>query len=509
MRNRKLTHCLLAPRPLFALKLSMAALALSGLPATAGAAQCSAAGNLRYLGTTTDSTRSVWISGTSAGAFRLEAAQGNQAVDAWSKGRRGLRVSISPVVSNGNGGTHKLYEDTGGNGCLLDSQNQQGGFVFPPIARPPGSVRPPIGTLPPSGVMPALPGGVTPPIGTLPPSGEKVTGNIALTAAEGYTPPPTVLPCSEMRPGEHGGSDSDPRSGCHAPEQQDPQAASESAAGAPITAGRDLVEETLWNAWVDTHYTSTTDHRNGLDTTGNAGVIVMGADRRVASDLVAGFQLSLETASSKGFEGEMTSDSNGFMISPYMAYQVSPEWSLYGALGLGQSNIDNRILSLNGSYEVQRYSATLNAQGQYPLGSAFVRPKFTLSYMHNNADAYNLGGSILGTPINLRMPKNSYDFGTLESSVEINRVFRFDNGSALMPYAEIGISYDFERPDSGRYLDGDLVYRDSSPWIGMTRLGIRSLVDRTTLVEFAASYLSLGTNDLAIWDLRLFLSHSF
>ncbi len=589
MRNWKLTHCLLAPRPLFALKLSMAALALSALPATAGAAQCSAAGNLRYLGTTNDSTRSVWISGTSAGAFRLEAAQGNQTVDAWSKGRRGLRVSISPVVSNGNGGTHKLYEDTGGNGCLLDTQNQQGGFVFPPVVRPPGSVRPPIGTLPPSGVMPtlpggvtppigtlppsgikptlpggvtppiatlpptgitpslpggvtppigtlppsgvmptlpggvtppiatlppteitpSLPGGVTPPIGTLPPSGEKMTGNIALTAVDGYTPPPTVLPCSEMRPGEHGGSDSDPRSGCHAPEQQDPQATSESAAGVPITAGRDLVEDTPWNAWVDTHYTSTSDHRNGLDTTGNAGVIVLGADRRVASDLVAGFQLSLETASSKGFQGDMTSDSNGFMISPYMAYQVSPEWSLYGALGLGQSNIDSRILSLNGSYEVQRYSATLNAQGQYPLGSAFVRPKFTLSYMHNNADAYNLGGSILGTPINLRMPKNSYDFGTLESSVEINRVFRFDNGSALMPYAEIGIAYDFERPDSGRYLDGDLVYRDSSPWIGMTRLGIRSLVDRTTLVEFAASYLSLGTNDLAVWDLRLFLSHSF
>ena len=172
----------------------MAALALSGLPATAGAAQCSAAGNLRYLGTTTDSTRSVWISGTSAGAFRLEAAQGNQTVDAWSKGRRGLRVSISPVVSNGNGGTHKLYEDTGGNGCLLDTQNQQGGFVFPPVVRPPGSVRPPIGTLPPSGVMPTLPGGVTPPIGTLPPSGIKPTLPGGVTPPIGTLPPSGVMP---------------------------------------------------------------------------------------------------------------------------------------------------------------------------------------------------------------------------------------------------------------------------------------------------------------------------
>jgi hypothetical protein len=235
----------------------------------------------------------------------------------------------------------------------------------------------------------------------------------------------------------------------------------------------------------------------------------MGADRWVSSDQVTGLQLSLETPSSKGFQGDMASDSNGFMISPNMAYQVSPEWSLYGSLGLGQSNIDSRILLLNDSYEMQRYSATLNAQGQYPLGSAFVRPKFTLSFMRNNADAYNLGGSILGTPINLRLPKNSYNFGTLESSVEINRLYRLDNGSALMPYTELGIAYDFEHSDSGRYLDGYLTYRDSSLWIGMPRLGIRSLVDKTTLVEFAASYLSLGTNGLAVWDLRLFLSHSF
>jgi hypothetical protein len=56
----------------------------------------------------------------------------------------------------------------------------------------------------------------------------------------------------------------------------------------------------------------------------------MGADRRVASDLVAGLQLSLETASSKGFEGEMTSDSNGFMLSPArLPQRKSVPWLRY------------------------------------------------------------------------------------------------------------------------------------------------------------------------------------
>ncbi len=284
-------------------------------------------------------------------------------------------------------------------------------------------------------------------------------------------------------------------------------------ANVPITAGRNLGEDTLWNAWVDSHYTHTSDQRHGLDTTGNSGVVVIGADRRVANGVVAGLQLSLETSSSKGYDGDMTADSNGFMVGPYLAWQASPQWSLYGALGFGQTSTDNRVLFLNGSFDVRRYSVTLNAQGQYPLGEAFVRPKFTLSYAHGSAEAYNMQGQgfALGIPLalSLRMPGSSYNFGTFDSAVEINRVYRFANGSAVMPYAEIGVAYDFERPNSGRYLDGNLDYRSASPWVGMARLGARALVDKATMVEFAAGYLSLGTNDLAVWDLRLFLSHAF
>jgi len=159
-------HRLLAQRPLPAATLTVVALMLSGLPVTAFAGNCAATGKLKFLGATADSAHSVWLSATSAGAFKLDAAQGNQTVDSWNRGRRGLRVSISPVVSNGNGGTHKLYEDTGGNGCLLDTQNQQGGFVFPPNRpqRPPIPLTPHLPSKPPEGVtlpiavLPSLPG---------------------------------------------------------------------------------------------------------------------------------------------------------------------------------------------------------------------------------------------------------------------------------------------------------------------------------------------------------------
>jgi len=182
-------------------------------------------GALVYLGQTANQSRSVWLSATGAGSFALEAT-GQVTVDQWSKQRRGLRVSLSPDVSNGNGNPHSLFE-TSGTPCLIDKQNQKGGITFPPhlqlppnlppILRPPngvtpsfpiatlppggitaggpGAVTPPIGTLPPpSGVTPGVPGGVTPPIGTLPPSG--VTPGVP----GGVAPPMATLPPAGMTP---------------------------------------------------------------------------------------------------------------------------------------------------------------------------------------------------------------------------------------------------------------------------------------------------------------------
>jgi len=136
-------------------------------PAAGWAANCKSSGKLRHLGVSADGGKSVWLSATSPGQFALESAKGNQTVDQWAKQRRGLRISASPDVSNGSGGTHKLYATDDGKPCLLDTQNQKGGFVFPPAL----PSFPPIGTRPPvTGITPGLPGGVSPPVATLPPN---------------------------------------------------------------------------------------------------------------------------------------------------------------------------------------------------------------------------------------------------------------------------------------------------------------------------------------------------
>jgi hypothetical protein len=209
-----------------------AVLLLSSLSTPALAANCKNDGGLLFLGTNKSDSRSIWVSGTVAGDYRLDAAQGNQTVDTWSRSSTGLHLSTSPVVSTGNGGTHKLYGVDGGSDCLIDTQNQKRDFQLPENIKPPSLIKPPIGRLfpdfgrpvppiailPPSGVMPGRPGpvsppasGITPPIGTLPPSG--VTPPIGTLLPGGFspgrpgaiTPPIGVVPPSGVLPGAPGG----------------------------------------------------------------------------------------------------------------------------------------------------------------------------------------------------------------------------------------------------------------------------------------------------------------
>jgi hypothetical protein len=179
---------------------------------------CTEKGALFYLGNTADGAQSVWLSATNSvgpvgasGYYRLDAAQANLNVDSWEKIGRGLHLSLSPVVSNGNGGTHKLF----GNGqepCLLDSRNQKGGIIppggFHRPPKPPTGITPtvpikpevPIGQLPPTGITPTVPIKPEVPIGQLPPTGIMPTVPIKPEVPIGQLPPTGIMPTVPIKP---------------------------------------------------------------------------------------------------------------------------------------------------------------------------------------------------------------------------------------------------------------------------------------------------------------------
>ncbi|MGH8433006.1 MAG: autotransporter domain-containing protein [Pseudomonas sp.] len=499
----------------------------------AQAANCSSPGNLVFLGKTSDLSRSVWLSGTGSGSFALEAPS-SDVVDTWERSKRGLHVSLSPVVSQGSGLPHTLVDVTGAP-CEIDQENQKGGIVFPPIVqlppklppilKPPSgrpslpglmptlpiAVTPPIGTLPPSGIMPTLPGGVTPPIGTLPPSG------IMPTLPGGVTPPIGTLPPSGVMPTLPGGVT--PPIGTLPPSGVMPELPSIDGSDstgelsldgvAPLTPARKFAQEPLWNLWVDSRYTDISDRRSGLDLDGRSGYVTIGADRRMNDDLAVGLMTIFERTRSEGFGGDWKIRSDGISFGPYAAYRLTPEWSVDASFSVGRLDNDNSLAVLSERFDSQRYALGLNATGQYVAGEVILSPKLSLNYSHFRNEEHDMKGSVAGIPIRLGIESENFDYGVAEATLQLTRGYRTDGGKVWYPYAEVGLSNEFERPNDGRIITGDLSQEKTSPWSGSLRTGVQALLRQDVFIDTSVGYLSFGQNGLDVWEGRVLLSIAF
>jgi outer membrane autotransporter protein len=277
----------------------------------------------------------------------------------------------------------------------------------------------------------------------------------------------------------------------------------------PLTAGRELVEESNWNVWVDGSATRLRDSRDGMDARGHTGALSMGLDRVVNDDLVAGIQMSVLRADSKSFGDTLQTEAASYSVGPYVSYSLSRNWLLYGAIGLGRQTVDTQIVSLSSTSSANQYSLNLQAEGQYAIGAALARPKVQLSHTYSEGDAYQLKGTILNTPLIIDMRKEAFNYGVVQGSVELNRTFDLGNGRVVMPFIEAGIYYEYTRPNSGRRLTGDLTYANSSPWGGVLRGGARSLLGKSTMASLDIANQTVGVNDLSIWEVRLLVSHAF
>jgi hypothetical protein len=120
------------------LRVAGALMLLGSVPQIALAGKCQSDGALLFVGKLNAREESVWLSRNqlaSSDVYRLDAAKNSSPSfsETFDIAGNGLHLSFSPVVSNGSGGTHKLYGVSSGSDCLLDTQNQKNGITFPPI----------------------------------------------------------------------------------------------------------------------------------------------------------------------------------------------------------------------------------------------------------------------------------------------------------------------------------------------------------------------------------------
>jgi outer membrane autotransporter protein len=164
---------------------------------------------------------------------------------------------------------------------------------------------------------------------------------------------------------------------------------------------------------------------------------------------------------------------------------------------------------LEGSSNSEQWSGNVTAHGQYAVGEYFVRPKASATYSHIESDGYDLEGNVLNFPVDISLAEDSFNYGVIDMSTEFSRIFSFPGGTSVMPYAEIGATYEFDRPNGGEILTADLTLATPSAWSGTLRAGFRALLNNSVQVEASGGYLSFGQNGLDVWEGKFQVSFGF
>lgn len=492
-------------------------------------------GKLTFLGVTHDSSHSVWLSTTTPGEFKLE-AQGQQLIDSWDMTRRGIHLSLSPVVSTGNGGTHFLINRL--NDKKLDQQNQKGGEVFPPFPSEPPDVTPPIPGYPehPIIIPPGNPD-VSPPIGGYPehpiiiPPGQPPSIQHPIVTPPGQQPIITPAP-TPTQPGKESTAGEDTQvsdeAGSEKPtpftrtktkrtKSKKTKADATCVANAnmkldqqvPITAARQFDQDKDWNVWSDNYYFDSNDGRHDLDMKGTTLNFAIGADRHITRNVVLGFLLSLIKYNYSAFEGDLVNRATGVNIGPYFGYRIHPQWSIDGSFTYGQLQNNNEIAILTSDYRSQLLHMDLRATGKYQFNNFQLRLKPLISFTHFRNPAYQLNGQIGNFSFQVDRAKENFNFNFVEFRFEGNYLIETPNGNLLQPYIEPGIDYAFARPNNGQILTGNLNLANTAPVTETLTVGIRTLIAKAFFIDLSGSYLSFGQPGLDVWQLRLLASYSF
>lgn len=276
----------------------------------------------------------------------------------------------------------------------------------------------------------------------------------------------------------------------------------------PLTRGRDLVPETLWNMWTEANTVISSDRRYGLDLKNRAGSVSAGIDRRLTNDVVAGVSVAVSASRATAFDETLRSESNGFSIGPYFAMRLSQHIAMDASFNYGRTKNEVQLAILSGSSMPEIYSGSANIHGQFDYGPYFIRPKLSVFYSHVRTGAHDLSGTLFSLPVHLRFPDSQFDSGVFEASGEVSRIFALANGMSIMPYIQPSVVYAFLRPNGGEVLTGDFRIAVPSAWTGTVRGGLRMSVN-SVLVELAGGYLSIGQPDLDVWEAKLRLSVGF
>ncbi|MFG0381013.1 autotransporter domain-containing protein [Pseudomonas sp. zbq_18] len=484
--------------------------------------------NLYYIGRT--NSQSIWVANTQATGNYALSAPGVPNIDTWASTKNPeYHLSLSPVVADDLNGNHQL-QILGVSGdpirpnCLVATRSQVNPII-PPTWRPPQ--KPVLPAKPERPTLPELPEVSRPEIPNRPVVSRPTLPDLPVVSRPEIPNRPVVgrptLPELPQVPdrgrplessftelpnlaGEQHLSNQQIDSLCRYVERDESgqftaetlqrcPALAQALKQAPLTPGRDLIADTLWNVWVDPHYVRTNNRRGYGETEQRTTSVTLGADRRLNSDLAVGALLSISDLDSDSLDGLIKVDGNSYNLGPYVSYQLSNNWSAFANITVGKAEIDHKVLMFKGSGDSTTYGATANIYGDFAWSErTSIRPKLGINYQKEDIEDFDLRGRVFNRYLNPRVNGINQESGQVLASIELNSMLELSSGHLFVPYFEVGSYYNYLQEDTSTYPE----------WQGLIRTGLRTLYKTNTQIDLNLSYESLGVSGLDIWDFGLY-----
>jgi outer membrane autotransporter protein len=246
-----------------------------------------------------------------------------------------------------------------------------------------------------------------------------------------------------------------------------------------------------FGVWIQGAYSSLDNSQAGASAEGDIINFVTGFDYKVNDRLVIGVAGVYETVDidTNTLTGRGNVQNDGFGISPYIGYQLTPRWSANLSGGYNWLSYDSKRTNntISGSYDATRWSVNAALNGGYSSGNIRLMPQIGVLYLEEEADAFTESNGQVNA-------SNTIKLGRLYAGGKVGYAM-----GTMMPYAKLIGEYDFEHPDALAIGNGTFTNDDDVG--GKVGLGVDFFSAGPLSGNVEASYDSLGRTDLDVWTI--------
>lgn len=185
-----------------------------------------------------------------------------------------------------------------------------------------------------------------------------------------------------------------------------------------------------WTVWATPVYSEVENKIQPLTSEGSVKVLILGLE--ASSDdqsLTTGVAVSKDWIDINTTYNNGTVKGDGLTVSPYLAYQLDPDWLLDASLGVGSSSIESRALGITSRPDTERAFLSLGLTYTQVMSKWFVMGKAALSTNEDKVKAFTSsdGQSIGATTTRLHQAKFGvhaiYDIRPLTPYIAVYQVF--------------------------------------------------------------------------------------